>query len=505
MADLCEPPEIAGAGFINFRLKKDFLARHLAELAADPRLGTPLAPNPRKILIDFSSPNIAKPMHVGHIRSTILGDALARVARFLGHDVVTDNHVGDWGTQFGKIIYGLKHFRDDPALTADAVPELVRLYRQVDALAAVDGEVLQTCRNELVKLQGGNPENLAWWRRCVDWSRHSFEEIYALLDIRFDHWLGESFYNEALEPLVGKLLESGIAQVSEGAVCIFFPENPALENDPFLVRKSDGGFLYGTTDLATLEYRVGVLKRDLLWYVVGAPQQLHFRQLFAAAARIGIPVKAAHIPFGSILGDDRRLMKTRSGENVPLRGLLLEACERALLLVREKNPELPLAEQEEISRAIGIGAVKYAELSQYRMSDYVFSWEKMLSFHGNTAPYLQNAYVRIRSIFRKLEASGVQPETAAEYALTETAELALAKKLFQFGETVPQVLNDFRPNLLANYLYELANAFHTFYEACPVLKSEGVTLQTRLALCDVTARILKEGLGLLGIQVPARM
>ncbi len=505
VADISEPPDIAGAGFINFRLRPDFLSVQFARLAGDPRLGTPLAAEPWKLLIDFSSPNIAKPMHVGHIRGTILGDALTRVARFLGHDVVTDNHVGDWGTQFGKIIYGLKHFEDAAALAADPVSELVGLYRKVDSLAAGDPAILQACRDELVKLQRGDPENAALWRSCVDWSKGSFEEIYGLLGIRFDYWLGESFYNDALGPLVERLLAAGVAEVSQGAVCIFFPDDPALKDDPCLIRKSDGGFLYATTDLATIEYRVGTLRRDVLWYVVGAPQQLHFKQLFAAVAKIGTPCAARHIPFGSILGEDRKLMKTRSGDNVPLRDLLLEACERALRIVAEKNPELPAAEREEIARAIGIGAIKYAELSQYRMTDYTFSWERMLSFQGNTAPYLQNAYVRIRSIFRKLEASGPVDEAAAGYELADPAELSLAKKLFQFGETLPQVLNDFRPNLLANYLYELANTFHTFYEACPVLKSEGVTRHTRLALCEVTGRVLEKGLGLLGIQAPARM
>ena len=507
VADICEPPEIAGAGFINFRMRADFLSRHFAVLAADLRLGVPLVPESWKILIDFSSPNIAKPMHVGHIRGTILGDALARVARFLGHDVVTDNHVGDWGTQFGKIIYGLKNFKDDAALAADPVAELARLYRKVDLLAAGDEVVLRECRDELVKLQRGDLENREWWTRCVNWSRHSFEEIYDLLEIRFDHWLGESFYNDALEPLVERLLQTGVAEISRGAVCIFFPDDPVLRDDPCLIRKSDGGFLYATTDLATIEYRVRELGRGLLWYVVGAPQQLHFKQVFAAAAKMGVPCAARHIPFGSILGEDRKLMKTRSGENVPLRGLLMEACERAGKIVEEKNPDLPRAGKEEIARVIGIGAVKYAELSQYRMSDYTFSWEKMLSFQGNTAPYLQNAYVRIQSIFRKAEERGVEEAARAstEYEFTEPAELALVKKLFQFGETVPQVLNDFRPNLLANYLYELANAFHTFYEACPVLKSEGITQKSRLILCKCIAAVLQMGLSLLGIRVPDRM
>ena len=502
VADICETPEIAGAGFINFRLKPEFVAQQTRALLDDAHLGVPQAEKPRKIVLDFSSPNVAKPMHVGHIRSTILGDTLTRIARFLGHEVITDNHIGDWGTQFGKVIYGWKHFRDDAALERDAIQELVRLYKQANALADTDAAVMTACREELVKLQAGDPENLDIWKRTVALSWREFEAMYGLLDIHFDEHLGESFYNDALAPLVEKLLASGIAEVSEGAVCVFHRDNPALAEKPCLIRKSDGGFLYATTDLATLEYRIARWNADAIWYVVGAPQALHFEQIFATAAKMGITGSLRHVAFGSILGEDRKLMKTRSGENVGLRDVLEEAQERSLRIVQEKNPEMPGEEKAEIARIIGIGAVKYAELSQFRMSDYVFSWDKMLSFQGNTAPYLQNAYVRIRSIFRKLEGSFTPP---VALTLTDPAELALSKKLLQFGETVPQIIEDFRPNLLANYLYELANTFHGFYEACPVLKSEGATRESRLALCELTARVLREGLGLLGIRVPERM
>ena len=502
VADICETPEIAGAGFINFRLKPGFVAQQTRALLDDAHLGVPQAEKPRKIVLDFSSPNVAKPMHVGHIRSTILGDTLTRIARFLGHEVITDNHIGDWGTQFGKVIYGWKHFRDDAALAADAIKELVRLYQQANALADTDPAVMTACREELVKLQAGDAENLDIWKRTVALSWQEFEAMYGLLDIHFDQHLGESFYNDALAPLVDRLLACGIAEISEGAVCVFFRDNPALAEKPCLIRKSDGGFLYATTDLATLEYRIQRWNADAIWYVVGAPQALHFEQIFATAARMGITGNLRHVAFGSILGEDRKLMKTRSGENVGLRDVLEEAQERSLRIVEQKNPEMPAEEKAEIARIIGIGAVKYAELSQFRMSDYVFSWDKMLSFQGNTAPYLQNAYVRIRSIFRKLDGEFTAPATLA---LCDPAELALSKKLLQFGETVPATLDDFRPNLLANYLYELANTFHGFYEACPVLKSEGATRESRLALCELTARVLREGLGLLGIRVPERM
>ena len=499
---IAETPEIAGAGFINFRITAAYLQQRLAGIAGDAKLGVPAAQKPMTVVIDFSSPNVAKPMHVGHIRSTILGDSLTRVARFLGHRVITDNHIGDWGTQFGKVIYGWRHWRDAAALEKAPVEELVRLYKKADAAAGADAEVLRECREELVKLQQRDAENVGIWKQCVALSWTEFERMYELLDIHFDEHLGESAYNNRLAPLVQRLLDSGIAEISEGAVCIFFRDNPALAEKPCLIRKGDGGYLYATTDLATIEYRLERWHPDQIWYVVGAPQQLHFDQVFAAARRMGIEAGLRFVPFGSILGEDRKLMKTRSGENVSLESLLTEAQERALALVEQKNPELPEAEKREVARAVGIGAVKYADLSQSRMTDYIFSWDRMLSFQGNTAPYLQNAYVRVRSIFRKLE--GVW-EGASTITLQEPAEIALGKKLVQFGETVPQVIDDFRPNILANYLFELANTFHGFYEACPVLKSEEPIRSSRLALCDLTARVLHQGLELMGIRVPEKM
>ena len=499
---VCEKPEIAGPGFLNFRLKPSWVSQKLRDLAGDARCGTPETEHPQRLVIDFSSPNIAKPMHVGHIRSTILGDALARIARFLGHEVVTDNHLGDWGTQFGKVLYGWKHLLDRAALERDPIAEMTRLYREVNALEQTDPAVHKAAREELVKLQQGDPENRAIWQQLVDLSWAEFEDIYEKLGVRFDERLGESFYDPALAALVDRLLARGIAQISEGAACIFFPAIPALADKPCLIRKGDGGFLYATTDLATIEYRVERWDPQAVWYVTGAPQQLHFQQVFAAARRMGVTTGLEHIAFGSILGEDHKLMKTRSGDNVPLRDLIDEAVTRARAMIEEKNPGLPAEEKEHIARVVGIGAVKYAELSQHRMTDYVFSWSKMLSLQGNTAPYLQNAYVRVRSIFRKL---GAELGPAQEVVLTEPAELALAKKLLQFGETVPLVLHEFRPNLLANHLFETANAFHTFYEACPVLKAEGVTQHSRLVLCEATARVLKQGLALLGVDVPERM
>lgn len=502
VGDVCESPQIAGPGFLNFRLQPGWVAARVRDLSGDARCGVPITGEPRRIIVDFSSPNVAKPMHVGHIRSTILGDALARIARFAGHEVVTDNHLGDWGTQFGKVLYGWKHLLDREALARDPIAEMTRLYREVNALEQTDPEVHKAAREELVKLQQGDPENRTIWKQLVEMSWAEFQDIYDRLGVRFDERLGESFYDPALAPLVEKLLSAGIAQISEGAACIFFPEIPALADKPCLIRKSDGGFLYATTDLATLEYRIERWDPHAIWYVTGAPQQLHFQQVFAAARGMGMGVDLQHISFGSILGEDHKLMKTRSGDNVPLRDLVDEAETRARAMIEEKNPSMPDEEKERIARIVGLGAVKYAELSQHRMTDYVFSWDKMLSLQGNTAPYLQNAYVRVRSIFRKL---GSELGPTKEVVFTEPAELALAKKLLQFGETVPLVLHEFRPNLLANYLFETANAFHTFYEACPVLKSDGATQHSRLVLCDSTARVLKQGLDLLGVEVPERM
>jgi arginyl-tRNA synthetase len=502
--DLCKAPTVAGAGFINFTALDTALSDAVNQVGRDQRLGVESVREPKTIIIDFSSPNVAKPMHVGHIRSTILGDSLSRIARHLGHRVITDNHIGDWGTQFGKVIYGWKHFLDKDALEQAPIAELVRLYREVNALEETDPAIKETVRHELVKLQQGDGENLGIWKEAVALSWKEFERLYGLLGITFDERLGESFYNDALGPLVERLLSEKIAVVSEGAVCIFFGGSPELEEKPCLIRKSDGGFLYATTDLATLEYREARWKPNAVWYVTGAPQQLHFEQVFASARRLGVTTDLRHIAFGSILGEDRKMMKTRSGENVELGGLLAEAIERALGVVAEKNPDLPKAGQEEVARIIGLGAVKYADLMQHRLTDYVFSWEKMLSFQGNTAPYLQNAYVRIRSIFRKAAAEGISTESAP-VTIADPAERALALQLLQFGEILHTVLEDQRPNLLCLYLYELADRFHRFYEACPILKSEGSVRSSRLALAGVTAEVLKTGLSLLGIGVPERM
>jgi arginyl-tRNA synthetase len=485
--DVCEPPVIAGPGFINFTLLPGAVAEKTASVLGDERLGVAETESPR------------------------------RIVTFLGHEVIRDNHIGDWGTQFGMVIYGWKNLLDQRALQQNPLAEIVRIYKQTNALATSDPQVREACRQELVKLQGGDKENIDIWNECVAFSMQDFEHVYELLDIHYDIQCGESFYNDRLPGVVERLLKSGIAEISEGAVVVFFRDIAELADKPCIIRKRDGGFNYATTDIATVDYRLDDLKAGSVWYVVGAPQTLHFKQIFEIARRQGYEADLRHITFGSILGEDRKLMKTRSGENVPLRELLEEACRRARKIIDEKNPDLSEAEKIDVAQKIGIGAVKYADLSQYRMTDYVFLWDKMLSLQGNTAPYLQNAYVRIRSIFRKAGESpvarplwSVTEETghrsvATSLTLTNPAETNLAKRLCQFAEIVPQVLNDFRPNILANYLFEVANGFHTFYEACPVLKSDEPARSSRLALCGLTGRVLHRGLDLLGIKVPEKM
>jgi arginyl-tRNA synthetase len=502
VGELCESPTVAGIGFINFTLRADAVAKKAGELLEDERLGVTKAGSTRRIVIDFGSPNVAKPMHVGHIRSIVLGDALARIASFLGHEVIRDNHIGDWGTQFGMVIWGWKNLLDRQSLARDPLAEIVRIYKETNQRATSDPQIREACRQELVKLQAGDRENLDIWNECVAFSMQDFEHVYKLLDIHYDIQCGESFYNDRLPATVDRLLKSNIAEISEGAVVVFFRDIPELADKPCIIRKRDGGFNYATTDIATVDYRINELKANTVWVVVGAPQVLHFKQIFEIARREGYTADFRHIPFGSILGEDRKLMKTRSGENVPLRELLEQACRRARKIVEEKNPDLSEADKIDIAHKIGIGAVKYADLSQYRMTDYVFSWGRMLSLQGNTAPYLQNAYVRIRSIFRKAGALGPKID---KFIFTDRSEINLAKRLCQFAESVPQVLNDFRPNILANYLFELANSFHTFYEACPVLKSEEPVRSSRLALCDLSGRVLQRGLDLLGIKVPEKM
>mgnify|MGYP000895672773 CR=1 FL=1 len=507
---------LAGPGFINFTITAQAWEQQLQAVTTDEHLGVEQAAQPKTIVVDFSAPNVAKPMHVGHIRSTIIGESLSRIASYLGHNVIKDNHIGDWGTQFGMILYAWKHDLDEAALEQDSIKELLRIYQKYSLLCKEDAEILAACKEELVKLQQGDAENLEIWKRCLELSKQGLNQIYDRLDVSFDYWLGESFYNDELSATVQLLVDKGLARESQGAIAVFSSEDKKNEQDcfkihkdgewrdnPMLIQKSDGGYNYATTDLATLFYREAQWSPDEIWYVVDSRQSLHFKQLFEIAQRLDFKPKLKHIAFGTILGQDKKPFKTRSGETPQLASVLDESIERAAQVIADKNPDLQGVEKDQVSQMVGIGAVKFTELSQHRLTDYIFSWEKMLALQGDTAPYLQYSLVRIQSIFRKLE--GEYEVKGVAIKLNEAAEIRLGSTLCQFAERLPQVLDDHRPNLLALYLLDLAKAFHSFFEACPVLKSQGETQASRLALCALTQKVLNQGLSLLSIEAPERM
>ena len=512
----CEIVEVAGPGFLNFRLKTQFISDTLLSACKGDHLFLSASEKPRTIVIDYSSPNVAKPMHVGHIRSTILGYTLAKAFRLLGHKVITDNHIGDWGTPIGQVIYGWKNELNETAFNEDPIKELLRLYQLIKEQFESDPKVKNACLDETVKLQSGNNESIKLWNQFKEITLSEAQKIYDRLAIKFDLTLGESFYHDQLGPLVDELLSTGIAEISDDAVCIFSKNELEPKNDPLLVnrdsqwtpvpcmiRKKDGGFNYATTDIATIDHRINELGADRILYVVDDRQSLHFRQLFEVSRQRKINTKLEHVSFGKILGTDRKPFKTREGSVPDLSSVLDEAIQRAKSVVDEKSVNLIEEEKKEVAEKIGLGAVKYFELSQSRVSDYIFSWDKMLSLQGNTAPYMINAYVRTRSIFRKIDETA---DTDLEnFEITDDSERAIGIKLCQYAEIIPEVMNDYRPNLLATYLYELAQSFHSFYEQCPVLSTEGKTRNTRLALCESTSRVLKHGLELLGIYPPDKM
>ena len=471
-----------------------------------------------------SSPNVAPSRCTIrlHIRSTGIGDALQQTLRLLGHRVISDNHIGDWGTQFGKLLLGWKQILNRAELKRDAIAELERLYKLINAECDTNPARLEEAKSELVKLQAGDAENVAIWKEMIALSQKQFDTIYGRLGVKFDFALGESFYNPWLGEVVTDLLTRGIARESEGAVGVFSDgtlppkEDPFLVNrdgewvaDPALVRKSDGGFNYMTTDLATIDYRLKTWSPQEIVYVVDDRQSGHFKKLFLTFARwkpdAAKTTKLVHVGFGKIMGEDGKPFKTRSGDTVKLGDLLDEAEERAFKIVSEKSAELPEVQRKEIARVIGLGAVKYADLLPNRQSDYIFSWDKMLALQGNTAPYLQYAYARIKSIFRKADLPTISHQLSA-INLAASEELTLAKHLLNFGLTLEAVADELRPNYLCNYLFELAGKFTSFYENCPVLKADdAATRNSRLALCDLTARVLKQGLDTLGIEVVEQM
>ena len=518
LSDICEDPEIAGPGFINLRLKPQWLLSQLTAAAADcERVGVDIKSDTVTTVVDFSSPNLAKEMHVGHLRSTIIGDVIAKVLEFICGDpakVIRQNHVGDWGTPFGMLVSYIQ--TTDPETYANPtnlnVSDLEQFYKKAKQLFDTDESFKKLAYENTVKLHEKDSTTLAVWQAVLDESRRYCREVYDRLKINLarEDERGESFYSDDLPTIIKDLAAAGMITESDGAQCVFMDGYKTAEGEPLplIVQKSDGAYLYATTDLAAIRYRLGHLGAGRVIYVVGAPQKLHFQMVFDCAEKAGWvgQAKLEHVPFGSVLGEDNKMFKTRSGESVKLSALLDEAETRAMKVVEQKNPDLPESEKTEIARAVGIGAVKYSDLSNNLISDYVFNWDKMLAMEGNTAPYMQYAYARVRSIFRKGDI-----DTAALISQTDkleffdATEISLAKVLIRYAETISAVARELRPHLLTGYLYDLAGAFSTFYNACPVLKEDEPTRTSRLLLCHLTAQTLKHGLDLLGIETIEQM
>lgn len=510
LTGVAEPAEVAGPGFVNIRLLPGYLGAKATELAGDHRLGVRPVATPETVVVDYSQPNVAKEMHVGHLRSTIIGDAIVRVLEFLGHRVIRQNHLGDWGTNFGMLIEHLTDLGEDGAAAELTLGDLGAFYQQAKAKFDADPAFADRARLRVVALQSGEPATLAHWQLLIDLSTRYFSMVYELLGVRLteDDIAGESFYNPMLADVATDLEDKGLAVLDDGALCVFPPGFAGRDGRPFplMVRKTDGGFGYDATDLAALRYRVCELGADRIIYVVDARQSQHFALLFKAgemAGWLGDGRRAEHVAFGAVLGPDGRPFKTRAGGTVKLVALLREAVERAEAVVAEKSPDLGPAARTDVARKVGVGAVKYADLSNDRAKDYVFDLDRMLAMDGNTAPYLQYAHARIRSIFRK---GGEEAATGAGVLVTEPAERTLALQVLGLEAVVRDTAATLQPHRLTTYLFDLASAFTNFYEHCPVLRAPTPELRaSRLALCDLTARALRQGLDLLGIEAPDRM
>ncbi|MGK5550920.1 arginine--tRNA ligase [Actinomadura kijaniata] len=512
VSDLVSDVQVSGPGFLNFTFSDEWIAAQAQRALADEHLDVPRAERPQKVIVEYSSPNVAKEMHVGHLRTTIVGDAIARILEFLGHDVVRDNHVGDWGTPFGMLIEHLLDLGEDKAASDDSsVSDLTAFYQAARVKFDGDAEFAERSRRRVVLLQAGDAETLRLWNVLVDVSKRYFNVVYGKLGVTLtdDDIKGESFYNDLLAPTVQELEDKGIAEVSEGALVVFPPGFTGREGEPLpvIIRKSDGGYNYSTTDLATIRFRHDVEHADRVIYVVGAAQALHFQMVFAVAGMAGWTgdMKLEHAQIGNVLGTDGKLLRTRAGGTVKLAELLDEAVERAGAEFDkiERDEPLPAGERADIVEKVGIGAVKYADLSVALDSEYIFDFDRMIAFKGNTGPYLQYAAARIRSIFGR---AGVEPQDATgPIVIGHPAERALALRLLSFGAALQQAGDAAEPHKLATYVYSVADAYTTFYENCLVLHQDEATRASRLALCAVTLRTLTTGLDLLGVPVPERM
>jgi arginyl-tRNA synthetase len=511
LAGVASELEIAGPGFVNVTFSPEFLAEQLSKVAADDRLGVASAAAPLTVVIDYSAPNVAKEMHVGHLRTTLIGDALVRMFDFLGHDVIRENHIGDWGTPFGMLIEHLVDLGEERAAEHLSLGDLDGFYKEARAAFDASEEFQDRARQRVVLLQGGDDETQRLWALLVELSTKHFNTVYEMLGVHLtdDDLAGESTYQPLMPEVIERLRVAGLLIESDGADVVFPPGFTNRDGDPLplIVQKGAGGFNYATSDLACVIDRVERLDADLILYVVGAPQQQHFQMVFAVAEMAGWlapPRRAVHVAFGNVLGTDRKMLKSRTGEPLKFVDLLDEALERAAVAVDEKNPNLTHDERSEVVHTIGIGAVKYAELSTDRVKDYVFDWDRMLSFDGNTGPYLQYAHARICSIFRR---AGVDRASVRSTSIMiETPqERALALRLLAYPSAIDSTLETYSPHKLCTYVYELATDFTAFYEHCPVLKADEPLRSSRLAIADLTARTLQHALGLLGIDAPEQM